>query len=238
MTIEIIALLDKPSPTAFCMVPFVARNRDDPGKTLRVHGLRDHAGSRLEHDELEDLVRGGSALRLDDPVQVSIDAPGLVAGWLGERFQRRMLQLRGVMLPLRPLYRIPSHGGFWLAAPDVIYGLLDQWTREAATDVFTGLAGPEMAELMLWVLHERDETRAAVWHTRATPAEKARHLEWYARLEHDAGRPISEQELEERFLGIAEKFATPVRSALKRFGRNPPKAAPFFTNHSYSSTVS
>lgn len=232
MTIEIIALLDRPSPSAFCMVPFVARDSADPEETLRVYGLRNLTRSRLERHELDNLVETDSALRLTDPVRVTrndADLHDLVIGWLGHEFNKRNMQLRQSRPPVLPVYDIESHGGFWLDTPARIYGQLRQWTREAATDIFTGLAGSELAELMLWVLHESVETRAAVWHTRSTEAEKTRHVQWYARLERDAGRPITEAALEERFRAIKEEFATQVRSALQRHGRRPPGRSPLFT---------
>jgi hypothetical protein len=203
MTMAMIALLDKPSSSSFGMVPFVVRDHDG---TLHVRGIRDRARSTLDQAALDELARSKSALLLPESVTLDQDRDDTVAGWLGFGFRHEVARLRAPEPRVPLLHDIEEHGGFWLDTAASVYQALDQWTREAAAEVFSGTGGAELAELMLWVLPERDETRAAVWHTRGPDSEKRRHLEWYTRLERDAGRSVSTEELEQRFRQVAASY--------------------------------
>lgn len=221
MTWNIIALLDRPTSSAFGIAPFVVQ--DEHG-ILHVHGLRNRPRSALDPAELDQLVRSKSALRLPRPVPLEEDRRDVVAGWLGRDFRRQVARLRAPEPRVPPLFEIEPDGGFWIDAPSSVYGLLEQWIREAAAEVFAESGSAELAELMIWVLPERDETRAAVWYTRRPDSEKARHLEWYARLERDAGRPISPEELEEHFRQVARVFQRPIEARMNEL-RKPLKRA-------------
>jgi hypothetical protein len=229
MPSRVVALLDKPSLSSYGMYAFVAE--DDQG-ILRIHGLSNHPRSVLAADELTQLVASQSVLQLPDPI--SIQHPGdKIAGWIGREFQERLAGLGGPPLPrisVKPVSTVD--GDVWIDTPERVYERMVKWIQLAARDVFTDKANArKLAELMLWVLPERDETRAAVWSTRPNEAERIRHLEWYARLDRDDGRPVEPAVLEERF----EKLRHEVRATMQeRLGtmrspaRHKLKKAPFF----------
>lgn len=228
MTSTVIALLDTPSASSFGMVPFVAR---DSCGVLYVCGIRNRPRSALEPAELDELLRSKSALRIPELLAVDRIDQDMVAGWLGLGFRHEVARLSAPEPRVPLLHEIDELGGFWLDTPATVYGALDQWIREAAADVFSGAGSAALAELMVWVLPDRDETRAAVWHTRAPDSEKHRHLEWYVRLERDAGHPITPKDLETRLQKIVETYRRPLGERLDMLGRKPRRAldhAPLF----------
>lgn len=201
MPAHVIALIDKPSRSSFSKHACVVQDEDG---TLHLHGLRNHPRSTLRADELEQLVASQSVMRLPSAIAAD-ELAGKVVGWLGRELQERLRQLDGPGVPGLPkeLFETPD-GDMWFEASERIYERMETWMKAAARDVFAGRSSNarELAELMLWVLPGRDETRAAVWYTRPDEAEKARHLAWYARLERDAGRPVEPAALELRFQAI------------------------------------
>jgi hypothetical protein len=210
MIAHVIALLDKPRPLSFGKFAFVTR---DAHGELHIHSLRNHPRSTLTADELEQLVASQSVLRLHEAIGME-DPNGKVAGWLGREFQERLRWLAAPSVRELPsgLARTPD-GDVWFEGSARVYDRMEAWMNAAARDVFTGKSNArELAELMLGVLPDRDETRAAVWYTRPNDAEKVRHLKWYARLERDAGRPVAPAALEERFLMVRDTFRTAMRT--------------------------
>jgi hypothetical protein len=199
----VIALLDKPNRSSFSMHAFV---REDEHGTLHIHGLRNHPRSTLTVEELEQLVASQSVMRLPSAIAVD-DLAGKVVGWLGRDFQEHLRRLDGppVFFP-SGLIETPD-GDLWFQRPEWTHANMMLWIHEAAQEVFTGRSshGRELAELMLWVLPDCDETRAAVWYTRPSQAERDRHLAWYARLERDAGHSVENAALERRFREILDK---------------------------------
>jgi hypothetical protein len=209
MPAHVIALIDKPSRMSFSKHAFVVQ--DERG-TLHIRGLRKHPRSTLRADELEQLVASQSVMRL--PSAIAADGlEGKVVGWLGRDFQDRLRRLAAAPVPALPDARTETpDGDLWFEASERIYGRMLSWVKAAAREVFTDKPNArELAELMIWVLPGRDETRAALWHTRPNEEEKTRHLNWYAKIERDAGRPGEPAVLKERF----EKLRDEVRATMQ-----------------------
>jgi hypothetical protein len=229
MPAHVIALIDKPSRMSFSKHAFVVQ--DERGH-LHIRGLRNHPRSTLRADELEQLVASQSVMRLPS----AIAADGLedqVVGWLGRDIQERVRRLDGAPTLTVPAARLETpDGDLWFEASERIYGRMLRWVKAAAREVFTDKPNArELAELMIWVLPGRDETHAALWYTRPNEEEKTRHLNWYAKIERDAGRAVEPAVLQKRF----EELRHAVRATMEeRLGtmrspaRNKLKKAPFF----------
>jgi hypothetical protein len=207
---RIIALLDRPSPRSFGMVPFV----------LLARGFKGRPAWRLEARDVEELVLDRHALRVDATVPDPID-DDTVAGWLGRQF----LQEAGSIpagVPWERRRPAADDGHFWLAQRADLYQTLERWVHEAACDVFER-DDARLAKLMIWVRPDSAVTRAALWSTKKTEEERKERIAWWVRLERDAGRPTTEAEMTERLRHIREEY---LGASSGRLARPPgPRAA-------------
>jgi len=159
------ALLDKPGHESFGMIPIVT---SDEGGQLRVLGLARasaHRGQSLRTEELEELVRAGHALRVDQELGRE-PASDAVALWLGDSFNGRAAAL-GLPPPPLPAEQLPASGGTFFVGPSIaLFPYLDRWIIAAfrrfrrESDLKTKR---DIARLMRWVLPQRPETLAAAW---------------------------------------------------------------------------
>ena len=229
MPAHVIALIDKPSRMSFSKHAFVVQGERG---TLHIRGLRKHPRSTLGADELEQLVASQSVMRL--PSAIAADGlEGKIVGWLGRDIQERVQRLSGSPALTVPAARIETpDGDLWFEAPERIYGRMLSWVKAAAREVFTDKPNArELAELMIWVLPGRDETRAALWYTRPNEEEKTRHLNLYAKIERDAGRAVEPAVLEERFEKLRHEVGATMQERLGTMrspARHKLKRAPFF----------
>lgn len=202
MRAEVVALLDNPSPDTLGLVPVVLR----VAGRLEVRGVAGWEKRTPFHEgDLEDLVQQGHALQLpaglvaDFNERFPLEEAG-AAGWVGDGWWQRAEELHLVhdLPPERPL-RAPGKGSFWLGTPPTVYGVLDRWLRKAAVTALQR-DGAAISELMRRALPHRLETRAITWWTRPSEEEKRRRLEWYVRLERDAGnQEVTVEGLRETF---------------------------------------
>lgn len=163
------ALLDKPSPESFGMIPLVI---DDEG-SLRVLGLAPasaHRAHSLHTDELEELLRAGHGLRVDQELRREPTSDA-VALWLGDSFNERTAALRLPPAPLPAGLEAPN-GRFFVGPAAAMFPYLERWIM-AAFRRFRGetdaKAKKEISGLMRWVLPNRPETLAAAWSSSAKP---------------------------------------------------------------------
>ena len=173
---KILALLDHVSPKGFGMHSFVA---EMSGGRLLVSGAEGHLHQKeISRADLKDYVRGTFAAK--DIASLSIELPeekfGCVAGWIGKEFEDGLQQLRG------PAHNAPNEryvidgvGGFWIDSPEKVYGLMKDWTTRTMKQAIR-MERAHLANFMTWVLPIDPETRAAIWYTKPSVAEKERFL--------------------------------------------------------------
>src|SRR4051812_8020689 len=97
---EVVALLHKPSPKSFGIVPYVG---NDDGR-LQVSGLSDasrHRGELLGDDALSELIHAGHALRAQAPIEVKLP-DNSIALWVGHDFASVAEQVGLAAPPLPP----------------------------------------------------------------------------------------------------------------------------------------
>ena len=201
-TVAVVALLDRPNPESFGMVAFVARHLDG---SFRIHGLEGQDGTRLAAGELDCLISEGHALGVQAEAELRLGC--LVAGWIGEGF-RQMAERARAPTPRVPaaqhLLSTNGHGRFWIDTADIVYHQhLLRWLREAAREVFDSDSA-ELADLMTWVLPNNQLTWAALWHTRRDEGARREELQWWTRLERDAGHSVDEAAMQQRFQDLRE----------------------------------
>jgi hypothetical protein len=233
MSHQIVALLDRPSPRSFGMVPFVERTADS---TLYIRGLRGRPAQVMLDVDLDQLLKEHSALAVDITTTEPI-AETTVAGWIGAQFRDEARRIPP-QVPWSKCRRAADQGHFWLGDREAIHRTMEQWVKEAARDVFERRdAG--LANLMIWVMPDSELTRAALWSTKATDKERQERLAWWLRLERDAGRAISEAEMTERFTRLRDEYLSTNKARLARLPkvsglRRSTKAAPLFQDGSPS----
>lgn len=208
--LQIVALLDRPSPKSFGKVAFVVR---DSQGVLRTRGLAPN--HLLREEDLRELVEDTHALLVPQNVQIPEASEDLVAGWLGDRFADYVRGVpHGPPLPsLPPEAHHVSQGSFWVARPQEVQDVLVEWIRRAArcaigSREMTGADRAYLAGLMSWVLPSADETKAARLCVQVTAEARAQEVEFLLRMERDAGRPPTRPELEARLARVAEHYRT------------------------------
>lgn len=201
------ALLGAPGRDGFGRHPVVVR--DEAGRLI-VYGAREHSGAALSSEDLADLVRRGDAVRVTHAPTVL--SPDHCAGWLGSDFSASANGLRHqARPPAGPTFAEPL-GTLWIAPGDEVYRHLDIWLRNAAKSIFEARGGRialrPLARLMLHVLPDRIETRAAVW---TTSPEPAKALAYLARLATARGEAPQPDALKASFEAVIEQYAGSVR---------------------------
>jgi hypothetical protein len=228
MSHRIVALLDRPSPRSFGMVPFVERIADG---TLRVHGLHGRPAQGMLDADLGQLLQEHSALALDvittEPITETT-----VAGWVGVQFRQEARRIPPQVPWGKCRPTTGQEGHFWLGFREAIHRTMEQWVKEAARDVFER-GDANLAKQMIWVMPDSELTRAALWSTKTTEKERQERIAWWLRLERDAGRAASEAEVTERFTQLREEYVSANRNRLARFPKRSrlhrsTRAAPLF----------
>lgn len=174
------AVLDRPTAASLGMLGVVIA-REDGG--LRTDGVLGSQGGPITETELEDLIRGGHALRVRE---LAIDPPesAVAALWVGNEFAEHTSAIPVPPLPQQTLGHVPT-GTFWVAPARHVWRVLDSWIVQAFRRVVQS-RDDRLALLMTSVMPDREETRAARWLT-SSPGAQSRELEWWARLDRDRG---------------------------------------------------
>lgn len=219
MTRKAVAILDRPSPRALCMVPVVV---DDGHGCLSVTGLADGSSTVvLTRTDLEGLLsrREGLPLGLLEVPPVE----NLTGGWVGDEFLSIAKQY-GVPSPpffneVRSVRVEPGDGYCYLSSALEVHTALEAWFQKAVR-MAVHRNNSAIAQLAAWPFPDRDEARAAVWVT-AQPERRAAQLEWFARLERDGGNPNVDRSAMERRLSGALRLLqdTPLQKPRVRGGQ-------------------
>lgn len=233
MSHQIVALLDRPSPRSFGRVPFVERTADG---TLRVHGLHGRPAQTMLDADLDQLLHERSALAVDTTLHEPITET-TVAGWIGAQF-RDDARRSPPQVPWGKCRLAADQGHFWLGDREAIRGIMEQWIKEAARDVFER-KNARLANLMIWVMPDSDLTRAALWSTKTTEKEQQDRIAWWIRLERDAGRAVTEAEMTAHFTTLRDEYLSTNQARLARFPggsrlHRSTRSAPFFQDGSPS----
>lgn len=205
--ITLIALLDRPSVHSLAIIPVVLKTIDG---SLIVTGVNKRPIA-INQDYLDLLIKNGHVLCLPNPIvfESFIDFH-IVAGWLGSFFEEKCIMLQGPEIAIKTTNLFVNDKGekiakFWLDTPDKIMKVIEQWVKKAAHKAIkNGLAS--LADLMIWALPDHEYTRAALLSTRSTQKERQRKLEWFARLDKNAGREIKIVDLEKQLLMIEKRI--------------------------------
>lgn len=225
-SVHIVALLDRPSPKSFGMVPFVEQTSDSE---YIVHGLKNRPAMPLSEHDLDELIDHGSILPINQRVEADIEKT-TVAGWLGKDFKQKAVAIPSG-IPEARLYQVVDQGQFWLADRDSVKGAQEDWVEKAARQVFEN-GDVDLAKLMIWVLPDHERTRAAIWHTKPTDNEKQERIAWWVRLERDAGHPITPAALTARLKSIVDAYRGGVEtSRLRRYSQRGIGTQPRSTSH-------
>ncbi len=189
----IIALLDKPSSKSFGMCPLIIKHAEY--SFYQITGLSSgiRALDQKEYDQLE-----GHYLKVQSPLP--LDQPNPVALWLGSQFYAKVEELQAPPLPPvdnswhQPLEPFATQGRYSIKEPSKAYKILDNWITAAGILALRS-NNYEISYLMHWTLPTSPKTKAALYFTQPTTERKRQELEWQLKLENDAGRPITNEEL-------------------------------------------
>ena len=192
MDVELVAILDAPRPSGMGMHGLILR---DPSGFVTA-GL--HVNRRVNQREFDDLVDGGHVLLVDGEIPERL-LGGLVgdagALWVGDEFTNRIGD-RNFQIPEQPREGATrtAAGTFWLDFPSATFSTTQYWLKNALRRVVRS-DDFELAKLMLNVDITSDYTRAALLSTSDDPE---RDLEWFLRLDSDAGLPVGFDDIETR----------------------------------------
>jgi hypothetical protein len=173
------------------------------GHGLRVSGVA-QGPVHLDESELGLLLRDGHAIEAHSTIPPGTVGP-LCAAWIGQDFERTAEDTDAPDLPFERhrMTRIKGEGWYLLDTPATVFGALDRWIRQAfATAIDRG--SHDLAALLSWVAPNRDETRAAQFIT-GDKEQRSQSLAWWARLERDAGRAASEEDLVRRVDAVCDR---------------------------------
>ncbi|MBN8490331.1 MAG: hypothetical protein J0M00_02725 [Burkholderiales bacterium] len=169
---EVRALLDRPDPKSFGLVPIV---RGDGRGNLCVSGLSEESSRRargMDEPALGELIRNGSALpvNFDLPEDTPANAAAL---WVGDEFANETEHVQTSLPPL-PVRTLRLDGGqVAIGSPDEMFVYLDQWVS-IAFDRFKSAADgrrrQRLVSLMQWALPSDRRTLAASWQLAANPS--------------------------------------------------------------------
>lgn len=190
---RLIALLDRPSKESLGIVPLVLETTTG----LILCGFK--GGPRpLAAEKLREGEHLGSVLRVEGP-EVSLGPEAqLAAGWLGHEFARKAQELGAPEIRTDELsLNTAEDGQYWFDRPERVVEFIDSWVIEAAR-IAIDTRSPDLAELMEQASPDHFDTCAALYATRTDEVQRREELEWIARLERDAGRPVEIDELERR----------------------------------------
>jgi hypothetical protein len=200
---DILALLDKPSPKSFGMVPVIVRcgicdlyALDGRVQLLSVDRVR-----------IDELCASGHAYDVS-ALGASIEgAPRpLVAGWLGAEFLENARRLGAPEPPVTDArFVFEPHGSFWVDAPQDVFGCLKRWTLAAARRVFIE-RNAALADLMAWALPDEQETIAAIWWTRGSDEDRKRYLRLAMRIREGRGQKLDAEKYASVLAGIAQTY--------------------------------
>ena len=198
------ALLDSPRSRTMGAVPFVSR--DTATGTLRTNGFANRSMRRsVDEDELEELVSAKQASKVASELDLTsvLEVGNQVAFWVGHDFAAEAAEL-GMPLPLLDGdSSIVTERGFVRVLPaEEVYARIVTWTEQALRSVIR-TRSPGVAELMRRVAHDSDVIRTAIWLTTANEKIE-RTLNWYTRLERDAGHRTSPGSLINRFQSLSK----------------------------------
>ena len=198
---RVVALLDRPDPRSFGMVPFVTMTTLDGDDSFQVHnGLPGHCEQSLLKHDLEQLYQEGHALRTD--ATTTRVTPTSVAGWLGTSFEHASREVPH-KVPLSICHPVVNSGRFFIADRCSVKQSLEQWVLNAAKVVFE-TDNSQLAKLMVWVIPDSSLTRAARYAVAKSGDKKKFLIDWWVRLDNDAGLTTRIDPLIHRLTQIAQ----------------------------------
>ena len=196
-------LLDRPSPQSLGMLGIVVERDTGPSCLDGVVGM---SGTPIDESEFLQLLESGDAQRAEGP-SVDDDSRQYSALWVGNKFTDSAMRLNVALPPLpKSAQKIREEGMYWVGPTQHVWRVLDSWLLRAfRRSVRENDA--ELATLMTWVLPDRPETRAAVWHT--IPGERKTNLDWWARLDRDHGdAKASSRHLKELYKSLVREVVS------------------------------
>ncbi len=203
-----IALLDRPSPKSFGLVPVITERHGVPAVT-GVAGLSAHRVQPISIPEVNNLIAAGHALRVTGELSPADDVGvDTVALWAGTAFLEaaERADLLPAPLPSRPH---PAEGGsFYLGRAAALYPYLDQWVSRALTTLLNHSDQQKqrhIAELMRWVLPSNPMTLAALWTSSSEPDTE---LRWQVQ---SAPSRVSPKQLITTHADVLARHADPFR---------------------------
>lgn len=198
---KVIALLDYPHSASAGITPFVIKG--DHG--YRICGFE--GGHRyLSPDSLATGVFIGTVLSVDGPEIQFEENEDLSAGWIGNDFEIWRVALNAPAFELAKETPYPvENGKYWIAKSITALDILNKWILAAAPLAISNKS-PALAKLMEQVSPAHWVTRATLYMTQPTEEAKLEELQWIARLERDAGRPISEDDLKSFLVQYAREI--------------------------------
>lgn len=197
------ALLDSPRSRTMGAVPFVSR--DTNTGRLRTHGFASEVMRRSVGDaELGELMSSHQARAVASELDLGrqLEAGTHVAFWIGHEFADAAGRL-GLSLPLLDAdASVETEQGRVRVLPsEEAFARVVTWTEQALRLVIR-TRNSAVADLMRQVAHDSDVIRTAVWLT-TSKGQMDRTLEWYTRLERDAGLRTNSRTLIQRFESLA-----------------------------------
>ncbi len=183
------------------MVPLALGMSD---QRVRVSGVPGMVDRILDASAYEELLLIGSARSVEKSMPVDSAGP-LVGAWIGAEF---IDAVRSLEAPI-PRFdearwmAVEEDGWVLVDTAPMVYAVLDSWLRETFAQAIERRS-EELAELMMMVLPERDETRAALWWASESDESRREELERWARLERDAGRQVSIEALMTRIIAASD----------------------------------
>ncbi len=174
-------LLDRPSPQSLGMLGIVVER--NPGH-LCVDGIVGMSAKPIDESEFQQLLGSGDAQPADGP-SVEDDSRPHCALWVGNEFADNAARLRVPLPPLpKSAVKNREEGMYWVGPIQHVWRVLDSWLVRAFRRSIRE-DDAELAMLMAWALPDRQETRAAIWHTNRR--ERQANLDWWTRLDRDHG---------------------------------------------------
>lgn len=211
---RVVALLDTPSAESMGAVPIVLQNDG----SLSVSGLADSRSRMISDQELQELVSSRQAVRVSANLDTAAGTANPVAMWIGKQFAS---QARALDLPPPPLVSddvietVDGRAG--LGHPEEVHARLTAWLEKAFRHAIES-SSVKLARLMTQVMPDHELTRAALWNT-APKREKEKELEWFVRLERDAGRAADPQHLRQRFENLRDHPPLPAMKVVLVTGK-------------------
>ncbi|OAI51262.1 hypothetical protein AYO44_05015 [Planctomycetaceae bacterium SCGC AG-212-F19] len=187
-------VLDRPSQQSLGMLGIVVERESG---LHCVEGIVGMSAKPIDGSEFRELLKSGDA-QSADVAFVDDDSRPYSALWVGQEFADNATRLKVPLPPLPNLATSTGEGGvYWVGPTQHVWRVLDSWLVRAFRRSIRE-NNVELATLMAWALPERQETRAAIWHT--NKGDRKANLGWWARLDRDHGEPkVTPRELDIRY---------------------------------------